>query len=81
MLALPETEAAIVNGTAAFRGRSETVSPAYACGIAGGGAGARLRPERAANRVKRQVTNAILIKRNSVVISGGQKAEKCQNGS
>jgi hypothetical protein len=25
MLALPETEAAIVSGTAAFRGRSETV--------------------------------------------------------
>ena len=35
MLALPETEAAIVGGTAAFRGRSETVSPAYVCGLRG----------------------------------------------
>jgi len=48
MLALPETEAAIVSGNAALRGRSETVSPAYACG----GSGARMRPERAANRVQ-----------------------------
>ena len=74
MLALPETEAAIVSGTGAFRGRSEAVSPAYACGLLGR-SGAPC-PERAANRVKRQVTNAILTKRNSVVISKGSKKLK-----